>query len=349
VKHGLITALSLSLLTAAAKTEPPKAMEISQPKPILTLRGHPDAVCFVQFAPDGKRLVTTADKTAALWDITKGKTMLTLRGHKEDIVSLCFDPDGSRLATGDRRGEVRLWETRAGRPLLILRRARAIVDAVTFNPQGDCLAAAYFDLDAQDGRGAGLVQLRDARTGKRKATFLSPWGRVRALSCSPCGRWLAVGAMEGMVAIWDVRGGTTVRTLRGHRGPVRAVQFSEDGRRLATGGDDGKVTVWDFAAGQRASVLQGPDGAIFAVAWGGAGRQLRSAHLPEHAEEGFAVVRAWHLPASQGRVILRVSKEELLDNLAFSLDGRLLATAYEDGTVKIWSVEKLLGQARPSR
>jgi WD40 repeat protein len=58
-----VLTLPFLLLTAAASTVPPQVKEGARggsPKPLLTLRGHADAVLCVRFSPDGRRLATAS-------------------------------------------------------------------------------------------------------------------------------------------------------------------------------------------------------------------------------------------------------------------------------------------------
>jgi WD40 repeat protein len=120
--------------------------------------------------------------------------------------------------------------------------------------------------------------------------------------------------------------------LKGHRGLVEAVAFSPDGRTLASCGFDQTVRLWDatrLGDEQPANpeVLSHPS-VIFAVAFSPDGSRLAAA--------GDRFVTIWSRDPSYQPEVERSG--ETYHSLAFSSDGRTLALAAEDGTVRLWEV-----------
>jgi WD40 repeat protein len=346
MKTGLLFGLLPLLLTGGTDPGPPARA------PLLTLR-HADAVTRVRFSPDGRQLATaSADKTAAVWDAATGQRRHTLKGHREVLLGLSFNPDGSRLATGAADGTVRIWDTGTGRPVRTSAEHFRLISDVAFSPRGNYLATAEVHDDPAGPpppEGVNRVQVRDARTGKRRAVFPNSQQRFTCVSFSPDERWLAAGDSGGCVTVWDVVRGETVRTLRGHKGWVTSVSFRPDGRRLAAGGGDGVATVWEIVTGQKSLSLPGPGGQFLRLVWSRDGRWLGSVHWPEivvlRRGPERAEVRMWDTASGQGHLILGLKDlGGRAYDLAFSPDGTRIATAHTDGTVKVWSVQQLLGQ-----
>ena len=78
------------------------------------LTGHTDAVDAVVFAPDGRTLAASGDRTVLLWDVADpGRPRRLgdpLTGHTDAVLGVAFAPDGHTLATASADKTVLLWE-----------------------------------------------------------------------------------------------------------------------------------------------------------------------------------------------------------------------------------------------
>jgi WD40 repeat protein len=133
-------------------------------------------------------------------------------------------------------------------------------------------------------------------------------------------------------AVWK-----ELRTLRGHRSAIWCVAFSSDGKLLATStpgylGPPGEFKIWDLASGRETlSVQAGPS-----VRWVSFAPDGKSFATAEPAGQGAALVRE----IATGNVIhTLVGHKSSIDTLAYSADGKWLATASLDKTVIIWDAK----------
>ncbi len=122
---------------------------------------------------------------------------------------------------------------------------------------------------------------------------------VLSVAFSPDGKRLASGSADHTVKVWDAETDQETLTLEGHHGPVLSVTFSPDGKRLASAG--GEPPVGD------------------------------AAHRLTHPGE----LKLWDAKTGQETLTLK-GHTDFVNRVAFSPDGKRLASAGQDGMVKVW-------------
>jgi hypothetical protein len=170
-----------------------------------------------------------------------------------------------------------------------------------------------------------------------EARLLAHPEAVSALAFSPDGRTLAVGLAGGGVWLWDLLEGTASRRFEAHPNAVRSLAFSPDGARLASGANraygtkEPTLRLWDAGGGRLLFDLEGHSDSVIGLAFTPDGGLLFSACYD-------GTLRAWE-PRS-GRLVRQDKIDGVLNSLALSPDGRLLAGGGGGfhGRVYLWEI-----------
>jgi WD40 repeat protein len=201
------------------------------------------------------------------------------------------------------------------------------VQAVCFSADGRQLASGCWD---------GKVRVWDVAGRADPRTFAGHAGTVESVRFDRTGRWVASAGNDGVVRVWDVQTEREVNLWRGrhHAGPqggfsALSVDDVPEARLFASAGDDGAVRLWPWEGEGGAAPVLRAGGVLRCVAAGLGGRLLAacgadgSLHLVDRSASPPRR-RTWRLFGHGGH---------LMHAVAFSPEGRYVATANPDGTI----------------
>lgn len=286
-----------------------------------------------QCQPTAKRRVYPVPSPGSALDADFGAleasfaTLTRLCGHSDMVTRCAWHPRAPTLVTASADATARLWE---------------------LDGSGGGAAKGEQD-EEEDGAAAGpnaapanfFRTLTGAKVVLRQKVDPAAHNRsVTALEWSGAGDQLATGVFDGRAFVWNATGELR-RTLARHSAAVSCVRWSPDGARLATGSVDRRVMLWDASSGAHLRTFAQHAGPVLDVDWRSAsafascatdgvvlvcdaGSDEPAARLAEHRREVNSV--RWRPAKASGR--------------------QLLASASDDGTVKLWNADAKGGARR---
>ena len=205
---------------------------------------HSAAVAAAVYSPSGRTVMTVGDDGRVIvWDPRSGRRLMALPGPAGHVQDAQVSPDGSTLYTAGTGGVMLAWDLTGERGFgrsARLSSSLQCCDSVT--PEAPAFALSPDGTELAVAAGDSKVGVYSTTTLRREKSFAigSTANRVTALSWSPTGKTLAVGAHGGIVQLWDVTGlPRRERSLVGLEplpGQIEAIQslaFSPDGQLLA--------------------------------------------------------------------------------------------------------------------
>ncbi len=334
-------------------------IETKRPLPIQ-ITGHIMSLKAAKFFKNSSTIASVGyNGIITLWDLkTSEKATLQTKRTLEMInfrgwyADLALSPDGTKLVSIGTESSspdpwldavLRLTDVSTGREVM------SVPDGasdLTFSPDGKIVA----------GTGAGAVRLWNTETGNIIDTPLSdpdddPDGRnrplIRTLEFSPDGKRLVGGTMGGDVQMWDTETGAALTSFfaeepptdHRYRDPIMEVAFSSDGSLLAVGsmkqlrllGNLKQIGLTEISYGPKVwgeTLVFSPDDTVLVIGFIQSGG-----------------IELWDMATGEKLTTLN-GHTNAVQTLAFSPDGKTLASASGDGTVLLWDWNEVLTTAR---
>lgn len=281
-------------------------------------------------------VVSTKPTTAAIPNAalpTRANSLLAFTQHQQTVRTVAWSPDGTQVVSGANDRLLLIWDTTGH----VNRRMAqvAAVHAATWSPNGQQLAVAAANqvlfLNALNGK----VDARNTHTHK---------GTVMALAWSKQQPQMLVSAgSDKLAVVWNTQTFQPQVFFRKHGNPIMSATWASDGQTVGTCSTGGVTRIWN---GQNGQELHGffMDGQATTPVLA---FEPTGTHLAVGGADG--VIRLWANGLTcqvegQGNTAGQCMDQprhlqahtKAIRALAWSPDGRFLASAGDDGQLLIW-------------
>lgn len=290
------------------------------------ISGHGSTILATQFAPHtSSRMVTGAgDSTARIWDCDTQTPMRTLSGHTDWVLAVAWSPDGSMIATGSMDNTVRLWDPKTGAQIgSALRGHTKWISALSWEPLHLVEPGHSPRLASSSKDGTLRVWNIDQHT-----SMFSMTGHKSAVTCV---KWGGLGDIystshDKSVRVWSSKDGRLIHNLQAHAHWVNHMALSTD-FALRTGPYDHKGKYEATAEEYKANAKERFE--KLARVGGVVSERLVT------ASDDFTMY-LWE-PAKSKKPLCRMTgHQKLVNHVTFSPDGRYIASASFDNSIKLW-------------
>lgn len=299
----------------------------------------------IEFSPDAN-LISVAT-TIGVWtyDVHTGRAVNLFIGNMSGANAISYASNSSILAAAHWDRKVHLWDVSQPlpeAPHYTFDENPGPIYAVAISPNGRMVASGGADRSRRGNtESGGLIRIWDLQT-KDLRPILRYNATVSTIAFSPNSRWIAGGSRDGTVRVWDAGTGERIYEFTEDTEPIWKLEFSPDSKLLLSVSLDGTGRLRDLVPPHRelatfrqdrsaiyaASFSPDTDADNYTIVTGSEDNSVRFWTIDVNREDQFS-------PAGHSLV----GHNDTVWALAFSKDGKNLASGSLDGTVRLWDVE----------
>ncbi|KAL6950332.1 hypothetical protein ACO0OE_000810 [Hanseniaspora uvarum] len=296
------------------------------------ISGHGSTILCSSFAPNtSSRMVTgSGDNTARIWDCDTQTPMKTLTGHTNWVLCVAYSPCGRFIATGSMDNTIRIWDAikgeQIGKPL---RGHNKWVTSLSWEPfhlvrDGEVPRLCSSSKDA-------TIRIWNPVSGNNEMTLS---GHTSNVSCVKWGGLNVIysGSHDKTIRCWDMnQKGLCINTLKGHGHWVNHLSLSTD-YVLQKSGFNEKSNKLSVTTQFNETELKKNALVNFEKV------AKKNGTLEEilcTCSDDFTMY-LWNPVKSNKPIVRLTGHQKLVNHVSYSPDGRYIASASFDNSIKIW-------------
>jgi len=337
----------------------------SQKPEVVLTTGHTDFISSLSISPDAKLLVSGGlDKLVKINDIATGRELRTIAGNSGRITQTDFDKTGKYIAAAMTSDEIKVWELSTGKlisafnassnspgfdfcfnnskivylnpgSILCLKDWKNSSEPKVFNDAAgltriklynDSLVYAY-DYKSN-------LKLISLNTGKEKISkqlFDKFLYSTCKMDIDHKGEFLAIGFSDNIVRIYNTDDLSLFAEFKGFKGLIKNLKFDQKSQTLIVVEHSNDIRIWDVPNKKETNKYDVTTFTPTAIA--------------VHPQQKLIMINdgkiILYLKQRSGKIVRTFkSKSNKIINMAYDQQGKYIAAATGDITIKLWNLKE---------